>query len=154
MTGGNRGIGKAIAVGLGASGASVIVVARTEELFTRTVEEIRSKGGRSTFVKCDLSINEEILAVVEGTLRLYGRIDILVNNAGISPVVMESELISIDLWNQVLQVNLLAPFMLCREIGKSMIKHGWGRIINIASAGGFVALPRQIHFCASKAGLI
>jgi NAD(P)-dependent dehydrogenase (short-subunit alcohol dehydrogenase family) len=84
----------------------------------------------------------------------YGKIDILVNNSAISPFVKKSEEVTKEMWQEVLQVNLLAPFLLCREAGKIMMKQNWGRIINVASVGGLVALPRQIAYCASKGALI
>jgi NAD(P)-dependent dehydrogenase (short-subunit alcohol dehydrogenase family) len=80
--------------------------------------------------------------------------DILVNNGGISPFVKKSEDVTPEMWKDVIQVNLLAPFPLCREAGKIMMKQNWGRIINVASTGGNIALSRQIAYCATKAALI
>jgi gluconate 5-dehydrogenase len=118
------------------------------------LEEIKDSGGGGLCVRCDLTKDEDILNLIETTVRRYGTVDILVNNSGISPFVKKSEEVTKEMWQEVLQVNLLAPFILCREAGKIMIKQNYGRIINIASTGGLVAFPRQITYCATKGALI
>ncbi len=154
VTGGNRGIGKSIAVALSGAGAKVAVAARNTDLLSQTVKEIHEKGGDGFYIQCDLSNDEDINRIIEETLDQYGKIDILVNNSGISPFVKKSEEVTKEMWEKVIQVNLLAPFLLCREAGKVMMKNNWGRIINVASAGGMIALPRQIAYCATKGALI
>jgi NAD(P)-dependent dehydrogenase (short-subunit alcohol dehydrogenase family) len=154
VTGGSRGIGKAIALAFGEAGAKVGVAARNVNLLKEVVKEIQAIGGEAFYVKCDLTRDEDIFTLVTKTKERYGRIDILVNNAGISPWVKKSEEVTKEMWEEVIQANLLAPFLLCREAGKIMMKQNWGRIINIASIGGLVALPRQIAYCATKGALI
>jgi len=154
VTGGSRGIGKAIAIAFGDAGAKVGVAARNVNLLKEVVKEIQAMGGEAFYVKCDLTRDEDIFTLVTKTKELYGRIDILVNNAGIGPWVKNSEEVTKEMWEEVIQTNLLAPFLLCREAGKIMMKQNWGRIINIASVGGVVALPRQIAYCATKGALI
>jgi len=154
VTGGSRGIGKAIAIAFGDAGAKVGVAARNVNLLKEVVKEIQAMGGEAFYVKCDLTRDEDIFTLVTKTKERYGRIDILVNNAGISPWVKKSEEVTKEMWEEVIQTNLLAPFLLCREAGKIMMKQNWGRIINIASVGGVVALPRQIAYCATKGALI
>jgi len=154
VTGGSRGIGKAIAVAFGKAGATVVVAARNVNLLEEVVKEIQAMGGDAFYVKCDLTRDEDIFSLVTKTIERYGRIDILINNAGISPWVKKSEEVTKEMWGEVIQANLLAPFLLCREAGKIMMKQNWGRIINIASVGGLVALPRQIAYCATKGALI
>jgi len=154
VTGGSRGIGKAIAIAFGDAGAKVGVAARNVNLLKEVVKEIQAMGGEAFYVKCDLTRDEDIFTLVTKTKELYGRIDILVNNAGIGPWVKNSEEVTKEMWEEVIQTNLLAPFLLCREAGKIMMKQNWGRIINIASVGGLVALPRQIAYCATKGALI
>ena len=154
VTGGSRGIGKAIAIAFGEAGATVVVAARNVNLLGEVVKEIQAIGSNAFYVKCDLTRDEDIFTLVTKTIERYGRIDILINNAGISPWVKKSEEVTKEMWGEVIQANLLAPFLLCREAGKIMMKQNWGRIINIASVGGIVALPRQIAYCATKAALI
>ena len=154
VTGGSRGIGKAIAIAFGEAGATVVVAARNVNLLGEVVKKIQAIGGNAFYVKCDLTRDEDIFTLVTKTIERYGRIDILINNAGISPWVKKSEEVTKEMWGEVIQANLLAPFLLCREAGKIMMKQNWGRIINIASVGGLVALPRQIAYCATKGALI
>jgi NAD(P)-dependent dehydrogenase (short-subunit alcohol dehydrogenase family) len=154
VTGGNRGIGKAIALGFGQAGAKVVVAARNVDLLKEVVREIEAKGADASYVRCDVTKDEDIFTLINKTLDRHERIDILVNNAGISPWVKKSEEVTREMWEEVIQVNLIAPFLLCREAGKIMMTQNWGRIINIASVGGLVALPRQIAYCATKGALI
>ena len=154
ITGGNRGIGKALALAFGEAGAHVVIAARKVDLSQQVVTEIQNAGGNGSFLEIDLAKDEDIDRLVSITVEQHSRIDILINNSGISPFVKKSEEVTKEMWSQVIQVNLLAPFLLCREVGKVMIQQNWGRIINIASIGGIVALPRQIAYCATKAALI
>ena len=154
VTGGSRGIGKSIALAFGHAGANVVVAARKTDLLNDVVNEIENSGGKAAAVTCDLSDDAQVYELVEKTVEQYGRLDILVNNAGISPFVKKSEEVDKEEWEKVLKVNLTAPFLLSREAGKIMLKNNWGRIINIASIGGTIALPRQIAYCVAKAGLI
>lgn len=154
VTGGSRGIGKAIAIAFGKAGANVIIAARKVDLLREVMREIQSLGGKGSYFECDLAKDEDVFALIEQTVARYGKIDVLVNNSGISPFVKKSEEVTKEMWEEILQVNLLAPFLLCREAGKIMMKQNWGRIINIASIGGIIGLPRQIAYCATKAALI
>ena len=154
VTGGGRGIGRAIALAFGEAGASVVVAARNVNLLEEVVEEIKAMGGDAFYVRCDLTRDEDIFSLVKKTLDRYGRIDILVNNAGISPWVKKSEEVTKEMWGEIIQANLLAPFLLCREAGKIMMRNNWGRIINIASVGGMVGFERQIAYSATKGALI
>lgn len=154
VTGGSRGIGKAIAIAFGDAGANVVVAARKTNLLDKVAEEIRNKGSKALAVKCDLFKNSDLYNLIKRTMNRFGRLDILINNAGISPFVKKSEELSNDEWERVIRINLTAPFLLCREAGKIMIQNNWGRIINVASIGGLVGFPRQIAYAVSKGGLI
>ena len=154
VTGGSRGIGKAIALAFGEAGATVVVAARKIDLLAKVVKDIETRGGKGLYVASDLTRDEDIDRLINEAVERCGRIDILVNNSGISPFVKKSEEVTKEMWQDVLQVNLLAPFMLCREAAKIMMKQNWGRIINVASVGGILGLPRQIAYCATKAALI
>ena len=154
VTGGSRGIGKAIALAFGEAGANVVVAARKVDLLKQAVKEIQTKGGNGFYTECDLTKNQDIFNLIAKTVDRYGRLDILVNNAGISPFVKKSEEVTSEEWEEVIRVNLTAPFLLCREAGKIMIQNNWGRIINVASIGGLVGFPRQIAYCVAKGGLL
>ena len=154
VTGGSRGIGKAIALAFGGAGANVVVAARRVNLLKAVVKEIGANGGDGFHVKCDLTKDKDIFNLVDKTMERYGRIDILVNNSGIGPFVEKSEEVTKQMWKEVIQINLLAPFLLCREAGKIMMRNNWGRIINIASVGGMVGFQRQIAYSATKGALI
>lgn len=154
VTGASRGIGKSIALAFGEAGANVVAAARKVNLLDKVVKEIQANGGNGFYVRCDLTKDEDIFNIVTKTIDRYGRIDILVNNAGISPWVKKSEEVTIEEWEEVIRVNLTAPFLLCREAGKIMIQNNWGRIINVASIGGLVGFPRQIAYCVAKGGLL
>lgn len=116
--------------------------------------EIEATGAGASYVRRDVTKDEDIFNLINTTLDRHGRIDILVNNAAISPWVKKSEEVTKKMGEEVIQLNLLALFLLCREAGKIMMKQNWGRIINIASVGGLVALPRQIAYCATKRALL
>jgi len=154
VTGASRGIGKAIALAFGEARGKVIIAARKVDLLQVVAEGIKAKGGTAFCIECDLRKDEDILELIEKSVTNFGTIDILINNAGISPFVKKSEEVTKEMWEDVIQVNLLAPFLLCREAGKIMMRQNWGRIINIASIGGLIALPRQIAYCATKGALI
>jgi NAD(P)-dependent dehydrogenase (short-subunit alcohol dehydrogenase family) len=154
VTGGSRGIGKAIAMGFGNADAKVVIAARKIKLMEEVVKEIEQWGGHASYVKCDLTRDEDIYHLVGETVKRYGTIDILVNNSGIGPFLMKSEEVTKAMWDEVIQVNLLAPFLLCREVAKIMMKNNWGRIINIASVGGMVGFQRQIAYSATKGALV
>lgn len=154
VTGASRGIGKSIALAFGEAGANVVVAARRVDLLKQAVKEIQTKGGNGFYEECDLTKNQDIFNLIAKAVDRYGRLDILVNNAGISPFVKKSEEVTSEEWEEVIRVNLTAPFLLCREAGKIMIQNNWGRIINVASIGGLVGFPRQIAYCVAKGGLL
>ena len=154
VTGASRGIGKSIALAFGEAGANVVVAARRVDLLKQAVKEIQTKGGNGFYEECDLTKNQDIFNLIAKTVDRYGRLDILVNNAGISPFVKKSEEVTSEEWEEVIRVNLTAPFLVCREAGKIMIQNNWGRIINVASIGGLVGFPRQIAYCVAKGGLL
>lgn len=154
VTGASRGIGRAIALGFGNAGAKVVAAARSEKTLEAVVNEITGAGGHGSYTLCDLTKDKDIYDLIGETKKRYGAIDILVNNSGISPFIMKSEEVTKEMWEEVIQVNLLAPFLLSREAAKIMMEKNWGRIINIASVGGMVGFQRQIAYSATKGALI
>ncbi|MCA1961189.1 MAG: SDR family oxidoreductase [Desulfomonile sp.] len=152
VTGGGKGIGRAIALGLGASGAKVVTAARTSQEIEAVAEEIRSMGGDAMAKMTDLTSSEQIEALVQFTLDAYGGIDILVNNAARSflrPLIDLRE----DGFDKIFSTNVKAPFLLGRAVAKIMMGRGGGRIINITTTGAERGGPMMGAYFASKAAL-
>jgi len=153
VTGASRGLGKAIALAFADAGADVVVAARTVSDLEDTAAEIRSKGRQALVIKTDVSQKEEIINLVDQTVKTFGTIDILVNNAAQLVVSLPSKLRD-DGWDKVMNVNLKGCFLLAREASKVMIEHQKGSIINIGSVAGVMAVPYESAYAISKAGLI
>jgi gluconate 5-dehydrogenase len=156
VTGGSRGIGKEMAEGLAEAGASLMLCARREEWLSETLEEFRGKGFRVEGKVADVSKAEDVQAVVNETINVFGKVDVLVNNAGISWGAMPEEM-SLAQWQKVLDVNLTGCFLFAQIVGREMLKNNSGSIINIASIAGLKSSangPFYAGYAASKAGLI
>jgi len=153
VTGAGRGIGKAIALGLAEAGADVGLISRTLSELEAVAREITSLGRRSSAVAADLTATDGIQSVVEELGEKLGGVDILVNNAGIN-IPQEALDVTVEAWDQIMDINLKASFFLSQAVGRVMIDQGrGGRIINISSQTGTVALIKRSAYCASKAGL-
>lgn len=155
VTGGNRSIGRTLALAFAESGADVVVTAAHQtEAAERVAEEIRKKGRASLAIKADVSIKDEVQDMVSKAMRQFGKIDILVNNAAVnifSPAVD----FSLDEWNKVVSVNLTGVFLCCQAVGKVMIEQRRGKIVNMASIGGMCGTHRKaVAYDSSKAGVI
>ena len=152
ITGGGKGIGKAIALELAGAGATVVVASRTEAEIEAVAEEIRGAGGMALAVVTDLMVTEQIENLVEATIREFGRVDLLVNNAAESymrPLLDFNE----EGWDSIFDTNCKGAFLLSRAVAKKMIGQGRGKIINITTVGaerGGVGLG---VYHASKAAL-
>lgn len=153
VTGSGQGIGREIALMLAESGASVVIsdinIATAKEVAT----EIEAKNGKSIAIPTNVTIAEEVTALVEQTLSAFGHIDILVNNAGITRDALLLRMSHAD-WDQVLATNLKGTFLCTQAVLRHMIKQRWGRIINIASVVGLVGNAGQANYAAAKAGII
>jgi 2-deoxy-D-gluconate 3-dehydrogenase len=154
VTGSTKGIGKAIAIGYAKEGATVIVCGRSEDLAKGLADELTKQGHKAVAMKMDVTSVDSINQVVDEVVRRFGRIDILVNNAGISPIWKRAEDTGKDAWDQIIATNLTGTFLCSQAVGRVMIKQASGKIINVTSIGGKVALPKLIAYCASKAGII
>jgi 2-deoxy-D-gluconate 3-dehydrogenase len=153
VTGAGRGIGKAVALGLARAGADVALVARSRDELELVAEEIRSLGRRTKVKSADLTQIQDLPSIVREIVEDLGQVDILVNNAGTN-IPQEALEVNEENWNRIMDINLKAAFFMAQAVGKVMIEQGrGGRIINITSQTGSVALIKRSAYCASKAGL-
>lgn len=152
VTGGSRGFGKAIALGLAEAGADVVVASRTQADLDKVAEEIRSGGQRTLAVATDTSSLDSIRNLAAKTVEAFGKIDVLVNNAGQGNTVPFLKLASEE-WDRILNVNLKGYFLCTQVIGAYMFKAKSGRIINISSAMGSSPMGFMAHYAASKGGI-
>jgi len=152
VTGGGRGIGRAIALGLAAAGADVAVAARTRAEVDNVAAEIAAIGRRSLASSVDVSRKDQIDQLVDAVQQTFESIDVLVNCAAISPIYVRAEQIAEDAWDRVMYDNLKGTILCCQAFGKVMIEQRHGRIVNVLSIGAHVALPRLAAYCASKGG--
>lgn len=152
VTGGSKGLGQAIACGLGEAGAKVVVTSRTKKMIEETAKRIVDAGGEAFAVPVDVSDEESIELMIRQVVDKYGRVDILVNNAGIAPMKRTVDLTVAD-WNGVMDTNLKAAFLLSRAVAAGMLKQRRGKIINIGSVLGAMASNVAMPYCVSKAGI-
>jgi NAD(P)-dependent dehydrogenase (short-subunit alcohol dehydrogenase family) len=153
ITGGSRGLGRSIAIGMGEVGATVVVTSRNKILIEETAQEIISRGGDAVAIPVDVKNDQNIEHAVTYTKDRFGRVDILVNNAGMAPMNAALE-IGINEWNEVIRTNLTANFLFSKlVVAKAMKSQKKGKIINIGSVLGLRASMMSAHYCSSKAGL-
>ena len=153
MTGGGRGIGRAIALTLARAHARVAIASRTPDELASVAGEIRSVGGDAVVCVGDVSDPEACVALVATALRSLGRVDILVNAAGVAPSAPLAKTTTAE-WRSALDTNLSGAFYLMREILPAMSAAGWGRIVNVASIAGKTGFPYIAAYAASKHGLL
>ncbi|MSP50994.1 MAG: SDR family oxidoreductase [Alphaproteobacteria bacterium] len=152
VTGGSRGLGVALGQALASAGAHVVLAGRDREALEVNAESLRAQGLGASVADFDVTDETAAVAAVEGVVRDRGRLDILVNNAGLA-VRHKFEDYPTDDWRYVMDVNLNACFYLARTAAKSMLREGYGRIINIASIATFIARPTIAPYIASKHAL-
>lgn len=153
VTGGGRGIGNGIAQSLARAGADVVIADYTLELAEAGAATITALGRRSTAIQVDVRDEASVKAMVDAVVQQYGRIDIAMNNAGIVSLGGVEEL-TVDMWDDVLDINLRGVFLCCKHLVGVMRKQKYGRIINTASIAGKVGFPGLCHYSASKFGVI
>lgn len=153
VTGAGRGIGRAIAMSLSASGAKVVLNDINGSSAIEVVKEIREQGSDVLFIEADVSNAYQVNEMVQHIIEKFDRIDILVNNAG---VIAREQLFAISesSWKRTLDINLKGYFLCGQAVGRAMSEVKQGRIVNIASVTGMVALRNLIHYATSKAGVI
>lgn len=153
VTGGGRGIGAGIAKSLAQAGADVIIADYTRELAEQGAAAVSALGRRTAAIQVDVRKPDSIQAMVDEVEKRFGRIDVAMNNAGIVSLGGVGEL-TVEQWNDVIDINLRGVFLCCQAEIKVMRKHKFGRIINTASIAGKVGFPNLAHYSASKFGVI
>jgi 3-hydroxybutyrate dehydrogenase len=153
VTGGSRGIGKAVALKLAAAGAAVASCSRTKELNQQLKTALELSGAKCLSCTVDITDTEAFAAFITHCQEELGQIDILVNNAGVY-IHQSVDGHPLEQWNKVMETNLGAAMVACRAAIPDMIEKGWGRVINIASVSGKVAEINGSAYSASKFGLI
>ena len=153
VTGGAGGLGRAIAVGMAAAGATVAIADTAIEAAGEILAEIETHGGRGLALPMDVTDANAVQRVVDRLQSEYARIDILVTSHGITKRMPSADLPEAE-WDRIIAVNLKGVFLCCQIVGREMLRQGRGSIINLTSIGGLVALPLSVAYCASKGGVV
>jgi 3-oxoacyl-[acyl-carrier protein] reductase len=154
ITGGGTGLGKEVALTLAREGMHVaIVYSRSESEAAATVDELKALGSRSIAIRGDVSSSADVKAIVEETMREYGRIDVLVNNAGttVFKAFADLEGVSESDWDRIMAVNVKGPWLCAKAIAPIMKRQGQGRIIQTTSVAGLLAGGSSLPYTVSKA---
>ncbi|MCA1063126.1 glucose 1-dehydrogenase [Rossellomorea sp. AcN35-11] len=153
VTGAGRGIGRAISIGLAEAGADVVLLSRTRGDLEKTASEIDGLGRRAYVLPADVTSREEIQQAIEYIEEQKRSIDILINNAGMNIRSTALE-VTDEEWQTIMDTNLKSAFMMCQEVGKHMKENKQGKIINISSVAGHVALRTGVVYASTKAAMI
>lgn len=153
VTGGGRGIGRAIATALAEEGAAIVIASRTMSELERVAKEIKDGGGRCIWVLADVRIRRDAERLREAAIAGFGGVNILVNNAGVGlrkPVIDTSE----EEWDEVIDTNLKGVYLCTKAVLPRMLEDGEGVIVNISSGAGKYGFPGLAAYCASKFGVV
>jgi NAD(P)-dependent dehydrogenase (short-subunit alcohol dehydrogenase family) len=154
VTGASRGIGKAIALGLAAQGADVVLASRKADALEAVKAEIEALGKKALVVPTQMGNVDEAKRLAEAAIGWQGRVDVLINNAGTNPVFGPSMFVDESAWDKIMGVNLKGPFFLSHAIATKMRETGGGKIVFIASTGGIRNAPGLGVYNMSKAAMI
>jgi NAD(P)-dependent dehydrogenase (short-subunit alcohol dehydrogenase family) len=154
VTGAASGMGKAIAQLFAKEGANVIVADLRQNEIDEVVNSITKDGGKAIGVICNVSVENDIKNMIDVAMATFNTVDVMVNNAGVMDDFMPIDLVTNELWNRVMNVNLNGPMYACRLVVPIMLKQGSGSIINIASVGGLFGTRAGAAYTASKHAVI
>jgi NAD(P)-dependent dehydrogenase (short-subunit alcohol dehydrogenase family) len=154
VTGGSKGIGRAIALAFAEAGASVALAARGQEDLDRTAKEIEAGGGRAIAVVTDVADPQAVQNLVDRTVEAFGTVDILVNNAGAAPFMSTVDQIRESGFEKYFRINFMGALYATKAVGSVMVPKGEGCILNVASVAGFIASPGLSYYSTAKAALI
>ena len=154
VTGGSRGLGRAMVLAFADAGADVVIASRKLDNCKAVAGEVEARGRRALPVACHVGHWDELDELVEQAYGTFGHVDVLVNNAGMSPLYPDLPSVTEELWDKVLGVNLKGPFRLTALVGTRMVESGAGGcIINVSSTGSIRPAPHMLPYDAAKAGL-
>jgi meso-butanediol dehydrogenase / (S,S)-butanediol dehydrogenase / diacetyl reductase len=154
VTGAGRGIGRAISEEYAKEGARVAVASRTESTVNEVVGKIRADGGDALGIVCDVGDRDQIRAMVDRTVEVFGGVDILVNNAGIAVAGDRAAEVSEDVWDRILDVNAKGVWLGMRAVLPEMVARKRGKICNVASTAAHIGLKDAAAYCASKGAVL
>jgi NAD(P)-dependent dehydrogenase (short-subunit alcohol dehydrogenase family) len=153
ITGGSRGLGKAMAIALAAEGVRIALVARDETAMTEVAAEIRKAGGEAACFKADVTDEAAVATLEKEVLLHFGTVDILINNAGIN-IRKPIHEFTLEEWRRVQDTNVTSVFLMCRAFVPHMKGKGYGRIFNMTSIMSHISLPGRAAYSSSKAALL
>jgi len=153
VTGGGKGIGEEICLGLSKEGAKIVIAEIDIENSEKVIKKIQDKGCEAIVVKTDVSDENSINNMVDEAIKHYGKIDILINNAGIRHIKKLLDHTKKD-WDEMIAVNLTGPYLICKAVIPHMIKQGKGKIINFGSIASFMGRPDRVGYVAAKSGVL
>jgi NAD(P)-dependent dehydrogenase (short-subunit alcohol dehydrogenase family) len=153
ITGGSRGLGRAMALGFAQQGANIAIVSRKIDSCEETASEVRALGVRAFPYAAHVGNWENLDSMVDAVYEEFGKVDVLINNAGMSPLYPSLDEITEELFDKVISVNLKGPFRLSANVGKRMAEGDGGSIINISSTAAVNASPNSEPYGAAKSGL-
>ena len=153
VTGGSRGLGRAMVLGLAKAGADVVIASRKLESCEQVAEDVRAMGRRALPVSAHAGRMESLDALLDQTYDAFGRLDVLINNAGTNPVTAGLSDLTPELFQKVFEVNTKGPWYLASRAAPRMAAHGGGSIINVISVGGLKPPAYQGFYAGSKAAL-
>ncbi len=154
VTGGGRGVGRAVSLAFGREGADVIInYVRNEEAAKETVSELKEMGRDALVVRANVALKEDAERLIGACLDRFGSIDILVNNAGISKPAMLQKMTE-EQWDEVVDIHLKGAFLCTQAASPHFMEQNYGKIINVTSVAGIVGTTGQINYAAAKGGLI
>jgi NAD(P)-dependent dehydrogenase (short-subunit alcohol dehydrogenase family) len=153
ITGASKGLGEAMALALGAAGASIALVSRDVERLNAVKQAVEKMGGKAQVFQADVSDEEQILKLEHDVMGAFNDVHVLINNAGVN---LRKQLVEFTLeeWHRVLDTNLTSVFLMCRSFVPHMKGRGYGRVINMASMMSRVSLPGRSAYSASKTALL
>jgi NAD(P)-dependent dehydrogenase (short-subunit alcohol dehydrogenase family) len=153
VTGGSRGLGRAMALGFAAAGADVVVASRKLDACRAVAEEIEAMGRRALAWSCNVSNWDELEPLADAAYDAFGRVDVLVNNAGMSLLYRDVTEVTEAMWDKVVDLNLKGVFRLTALVGSRMVRDGGGSVINVSSVGSIRPNPGILPYAAAKAGV-
>jgi NAD(P)-dependent dehydrogenase (short-subunit alcohol dehydrogenase family) len=153
VTGGSRGLGRAMALGFAAAGADVVVASRKLDACRAVAEEIEAMGRRALPRSCNVSNWDELEPLADAAYDAFGRVDVLVNNAGMSLLYRDVTEVTEAMWDKVVDLNLKGVFRLTALVGSRMVRDGGGSVINVSSVGSVRPTPEILPYAAAKAGV-